>query len=93
MCQIFDTEKSEPSNIFYTLVSQPNGNTTENCLTTFKPDNNSRPMWYDRPCIENDGNGEPGHRFVCECDESDELNNNFGRTLNSKVTLLLSLFN
>ena len=61
----------------YTLVSpkqQPDGNTKENCLTTFKPDNNDTPMWYDRPCNENDKIGEPGHRFMCECNVFDECN-------------------
>ena len=44
-------------------------------------------MWYDRPCNENDRTGEPGHRFMCECNELDEQNNSFGKTLYSKVTI------
>ena len=55
---------------FYTLVAQPNGNETENCLTTFKPKNGDRPMWYDRPCNDTrDGTRygtTPGHKFMCE---------------------------
>ena len=55
---------------FYTLVSQPNGNEAENCLTTFKPKNGDSPMWYDRPCNDTrDGTASqstPGHKFMCE---------------------------
>ena len=29
-------------------------------------------MWYDRPCIENDVSDEPGHKFMCECNVSDQ---------------------
>ena len=31
-------------------------------------------MWYDRPCIENrsDVIGEPGHKFMCECNVPDK---------------------
>ena len=36
-------------------------------------------MWYDRPCNENDTAGEPGHRFMCECNVSDEQNNISGK--------------
>jgi len=43
-------------------VSQPNGNKRENCLTTFKLDNNPRPMWYDRSCLQRNG-----YKFMCEC--------------------------
>ena len=64
---------------FYTLDSQPNENKKQNCLTTFKPDINKSPMWYDRPCNENDTAGEPGHRFMCECNVSDEQNNIYGK--------------
>ena len=53
--------------IFSTLDSQPNGNEKENCLTTFIPNNDNRPMWYDRPCNETeDGKTAPGHKFMCE---------------------------
>ena len=55
---------------FYTLVAQPNGNETENCLTTFKPKNGDSPLWYDRPCNDTrDGTASqstPGHKFMCE---------------------------
>ena len=30
------------------------------------------PMWYDRPCIENDVSDEPGHKFMCECNVPDK---------------------
>ena len=56
--------------IFFLLNidSQPNGEVNENCLTTFIPDDDDRPRWFDRPCIEeNDSVGEPGHKFMCEC--------------------------
>ena len=36
-------------------------------------------MWYDRPCNESDEIGEPGHRFMCECNVSDEQNNISGK--------------
>ena len=53
--------------IFYPLVPQPDGNKTQNCLTTFKPKNGTLPMWYDRPCNETeDGETAPGHKFMCE---------------------------
>jgi hypothetical protein len=41
-------------------------------LTTFKPSNDEKPMWYDRPCIENDVRDEPGHKFMCECNVPDQ---------------------
>ena len=53
---------------FYSLVSQPNGNTRENCLTTFKPKYNAKPMWYDRSCIEKER-----HKFMCECNVPGKL--------------------
>ena len=49
--------------ILYSLVAQPNGNKKENCLTAFKPNNDTRPMWYDRSCIENYAT----YKFMCEC--------------------------
>ena len=52
-------------NIF--LGSQPNGGKHENCLTSFIPDSGESPEWFDRPCVEYERNGEPGHRFMCEC--------------------------
>merc|ERR1712223_1118992 len=49
-------------------VSQPNGGRDENCLTAFIPEdqqNQAIPKWFDRPCVENDGDisgaGEAGH--------------------------------
>lgn len=67
----------------YTLDSQPNGNKMENCLTTFKQNNDEEPMWFDRPCNESDGTSDvtnkPGHRFMCECNVSDEQNNISGK--------------
>ena len=47
--------------IFYSLASQPNGEKSENCLTTFKPKNNASPLWYDRTCNEKEK-----HKFFCE---------------------------
>ena len=64
---------------FYTLGSQPDGNKKENCLTTFKQNKNGTPMWYDRSCNESDVAGKPGHRFMCECNVSDEQNNISGK--------------
>ena len=49
------------------LGSQPNGGKRENCLTSFIPDSGESPEWFDRPCVEYERNGEPGHRFMCEC--------------------------
>ena len=50
-------------NIFFnSLDSQPNGNTRENCLTTFNKKSNPKPMWYDRSCTRNEK-----HKFMCEC--------------------------
>ena len=66
-------------NILYTLDLQPNGNKTENCLTTFKQNNNEKPMWFDRPCNESDVTDKPGHRFMCECNVSDEQNMILGK--------------
>ena len=54
--------------IFYPSASQPNGNKHENCLTTFKPNNNASPLWYDRSCIETER-----HKFICECDVPGKL--------------------
>ena len=57
----------------FNLVSQPNGGLTENCLTTFIPDNDDSPRWYDRPCVEeNDSEGDVGHKFMCECNVPDQ---------------------
>ena len=64
--------KRKRSIFSYISDSQPNGNTKENCLTTFKPSNDEMPMWYDRPCIENDVSDEPGHKFMCECTVPDQ---------------------
>ena len=65
----------------YTLVSkkQPNGNTIENCLTTFKLNNEDEPLWFDRPCIENDVIGVPGHKFMCEFNLPDRQNDLFSK--------------
>ena len=65
----------------YTLVSekQPNGNTIENCLTTFKLNNDDEPLWFDRPCIENDLLDEPGHKFMCEFNLPNQQNDLFGK--------------
>ena len=35
-------------------------------MTTFIPDDDDSPKWFDRPCFENDIIGELGHRFMCE---------------------------
>ena len=68
--------------IFSTLDSQPNGNEKENCLTTFIPNNDDRPMWYDRSCIDIDdeAGNEPGHKFMCECNVPDQP-----RSLSGKI--------
>jgi len=62
--------------------SQPNGGKRENCLTSFIPDSGESPEWFDRPCVEFERNGEPGHRFMCEChveekNANDEVPNNY----------------
>ena len=66
---------------YFDLDSQPNGGLTENCLTTFIPDNGDSPRLYDRPCIENDSIGELGHKFMCECNVPDQKRNPQGNTL------------
>ena len=53
------------------LGRQPDGKKDQNCLVTFrpgKPTDDSNPLYYDRPCFENDEIGEPGHKFMCECE-------------------------
>ena len=62
----------------YTLVSkkQPNGNTIENCLTTFKLNDDDEPLWL---CIENDVLDEPGHKFMCEFNLPNQQNDLFGK--------------
>merc|ERR1712156_485027 len=47
----------------------------------FIPDSGESPEWFDRPCVEYERNGEPGHRFMCEChveekNANDEVPNN-----------------
>ena len=42
-------------------------------MTSFRPKKpiggyGIEPLWFDRPCFENDVNEEPGHRFMCECE-------------------------
>ena len=54
---------------FHLVASQPNGGGSENCLTSFIPSYSNSPMWYDRPCVENDVIGEKGHKFMCEVEE------------------------
>ena len=54
---------------FHLIASQPNGGSSENCLTSFIPYNGNSPKWYDRPCVENDVIGEKGHKFMCEVEE------------------------
>jgi hypothetical protein len=61
-------DKQIIKHICFDLGSQPNGGLTENCLTTFIPDKGDSPKWFDRPCEECcDSEGEPGHKFMCEC--------------------------
>ena len=64
----------------YTLVSkkQPNGNAIENCLTTFKLNNDDEPLCI-APCIENDVLDEPGHKFMCEFNLPDQQNDLFSK--------------
>ena len=53
----------------FDLDSQPNGGIAENCLTTFIPNGGNSPKWFDRPCVEeSDSVGDPGHKFMCECE-------------------------
>ena len=67
--------------IFFYLDSQPNGGIAENCLTTFIPNGRDSPKWFDRPCIEeSDSIGDPGHKFMCECDFPDQKQNPLGDT-------------
>ena len=63
------------------LDSQPNGGIAENCLTTFIPNGRDSPKWFDRPCIEeSDSIGDPGHKFMCECNFPDQKQNPLGDT-------------
>ena len=65
----------------FDLDSQPNGGIAENCLTTFIPNGRDSPKWFDRPCIEkSDSVGDPGHKFMCECDFQDQKLNPLGDT-------------
>ena len=65
----------------FNLDSQPNGGLAENCLTTFIPNGRDSPKWFDRPCIEeSDSVGDPGHKFMCECDFPDQKQNPLGDT-------------
>ena len=38
-----------------------------------------RPLWFDRPCIENDELDEPGHKFMCEFNVPDQQKDLFGK--------------
>ena len=63
------------------LDSQPNGGIAENCLTTFIPDGDNSPKWFDRPCVEeSDSFGDPGHKFMCECYFPDQKQDPLGDT-------------
>ena len=65
----------------FDLDLQPNGGIAENCLTTFIPNGRDSPKWFDRPCVEeSDSVGDPGHKFMCECDFSDQKQNPLGDT-------------
>ena len=65
----------------FDLDSQPNGGIAENCLTTFIPKGRDSPKWFDRPCVEeSDSVGDPGHKFMCECDFPDQKQNPLGDT-------------
>ena len=45
----------------------------ENCLTTFKQNNDEEPMWFDRPCNESDGTSDDdGDRTADVNNESDK---------------------
>ena len=64
------------SQFFYSLDEQPSGNTLQDCLTTFIPKNDTSPKWFDRPCEEKKTTRKsPGHRFMCECNVPDEIEN------------------
>ena len=68
----------------FDLDSQPNGGIAENCLTTFIPNGDISPKWFDRPCVEeSDPVGDPGHKFMCECNFPDQkqdlLGDNFAQ--------------
>ena len=64
----------------FDLDSQPNGGKAENCLTTFIPNGGNSPKWFDRPCVEeSDSVGDPGHKFMCECDFPDPLGDTFAQ--------------
>jgi len=68
----YDSDKELPTMETPWGRSQPNGGTRENCLTSFIPDLGESPEWFDRPCVEYDGIGEHGHRFMCECHIKEE---------------------
>jgi len=77
----YDSDKQLPKLKIPWGSYQPNGGKRENCLTSFIPDSGENPEWFDRPCIEYDPVGEPGHRFMCEChveerNGNDEVPNN-----------------
>ena len=65
----------------FDLDSQPNGGIAENCLTTFIPGYSSgnSPKWFDRPCVEESDSGDPGHKFMCECDFQDQKGDTFAQ--------------
>ena len=37
------------------------------------------PLWFDRPCNENDVLDEPGYKFMCEFNVPDQQKNLFGK--------------
>ena len=64
----------------FDLDSQPNGGFAEDCLTTFIPNGGNSPKWFDRPCVEkSDSVGDPGHKFMCECDLQNPLGDTFAQ--------------
>ena len=76
---VYNSNGESPKYIAPWGPKQPNGNTIENCLTTFKPNNSDKPLWFDRPCIENDKLDEPGHKFMCEFNVPDQQKDLFGK--------------
>jgi len=67
---------------------QPNGGRLENCATTFIADKGESPEWFDRPCLEFERNGDPGHRFFCECHlEEENANDQESKNSSSKDSL------
>jgi len=87
----YDSDNQIPTIDIPWGLRQPNGGKRENCATSFIPDSGESPEWFDRPCFENDPNGEPGHRFFCECHiEEEHANEQVSKNSSSKDHLKIN---